>query len=297
MLTALALQSGIAALAFGRLTAAMAALSLAALLIAVRWSIHRPPAGPFRSPLTLSAALLITTAFLIQTFGIFTGAEPRRTGGGAVPVYAVSGRQNGKWVHTDPGVILYPKLEPKPLQAPPPPSSQKAQQQSGRAKPLEIPFSGVYWYFHPPWLEPPPTSVKREGEASAFRFRTADQRPIRMHARQNLGRAINLNCCSRLDVVVRNADPIRRSVEVEVELVDSRDGGATSLGRQPILTKPAFTATGTTEAATERLSFPLAAAALGQFDEFRIAFHLRDSRASRGAQIGIERFILVPRSW
>ena len=110
-----------------------------------------------------------------------------------------------------------------------------------------------------------------------------------MEAHQNLGRLIDLKACSRIDVVVRNADIFVGSLALELVLVNTTEADHPWqwIGQAPITSKPGQ---------QETLSFKLpTSAAIQQFDELTIRFSGARYRATRSAKIAIERFFLVPR--
>ena len=103
------------------------------------------------------------------------------------------------------GVIL---LVDKPDQkvVPPAPVTLKSGFFDPSREPLVIPFSGVYWFLRAPDRLPPATSLIRRGSADELFFRSADRRPLTMEAHQHLGRQVNLDCCSGLDVDLVSLD-------------------------------------------------------------------------------------------
>ena len=103
------------------------------------------------------------------------------------------------------GVIL---LVDKPDQkvVPPAPVTLKSGFFDPSREPLVIPFSGVYWFLRAPDRLPPATSLIRRGSPDELFFRSADRRPLTMEAHQHLGRQVNLDCCSGLDVDLVSLD-------------------------------------------------------------------------------------------
>lgn len=196
------------------------------------------------------------------------------------------------------GVILVAstKMRVTPLVAPVP-SSWRSPLAASPSEPLEIPFDGVYWLYRPPSTRPPERSVTIHGQPDVASFRSPDYHPLIMEARQNLGRAIDLACCSRIRVSVRNADRSPGSVELELKLINTLAEGrpTISLGRER-LTIPVNLKSGKVTPGRAQLKFPIPASpAISRFDEVQIRFHLDARRRFRSAKIAIDRFVLEPR--
>lgn len=159
-----------------------------------------------------------------------------------------------------------------------------------------IPFAGVYWFYRPPDHRPPPSSITVEGSPDLKRYLSLGSEPIRMEARQNLGRMINLDCCMRIDLALRNADSYLGSVEIELVLVNSSERRELSLGRSPLSRRPRGMNRATTPLA-ETMPFLVPPARLiREFDEFRVVFHLGKPRTDRSAKTAVDHFALVPAS-
>lgn len=160
---------------------------------------------------------------------------------------------------------------------------------------LRIPFSGVYWFYRPPDDMPPANSVHMTGSPDLRRYISLGGWPIRMEARQNLGRTIALGCCSRIAVTLSNGDAYRSTVSVELLLVDAGTSGrALSLGPLPVESDrgPRLRAGPPLE---QTLTFILPPARnLDGFDEFRVVFHLARLREDRSPKIAVKDFILIP---
>lgn len=110
-----------------------------------------------------------------------------------------------------------------------------------------------------------------------------------MVASQQLQREVDVACCSRTDVSVRNADAEPYNVMLEMILLHTPPAGnpprrkpQISLGAQPLPGKT--------------LGFPLPATApIPSFDEIRMVFHLTEQRRYRSANVAIDGFALIPR--
>lgn len=159
--------------------------------------------------------------------------------------------------------------------------------------PLGIPFYGVYWLFQQPDRAPDDNAYKTRGTPDQITFRSADRTPLSMEAHQNLGRLIDISACSRIDIMVRNADGYPGSILLELILENTTLPPLhwQSLGVQPVVSRP-----GGGNPMLETLSFKIPThAAILQFDELTIRFHRAPNRSTRSAKVAIDRFFLVPR--
>jgi len=197
------------------------------------------------------------------------------------------------------GIVLWAKQQTlTPLVAPAPVLGNYRLGISRSADPLVVPFSGVYWFFKAPDVRPPKGSREAHGSAELVTTRSTDRRPLSMEAHQNLGALIDLNCCSRIQVAIRNTDRYPETVSLELILTD------TSLPKRPFQslggvmvksTRP-WRLYGDRPAVSETLTFAIPAhSMINRFDEVTIVFRLDPARADFGAKIGIERFVLIPR--
>lgn len=147
--------------------------------------------------------------------------------------------------------------------------------------------------FRWPYQRPPQNSYFQRGTPSALSFSTPDHFPMQMEARQKLAQPISARCCSLLRIAILNADPVPRSVSLELILVD-RDQvnlAPLHLGRAAVTSVPQPKGV-----VTETLDYAFPAAPnLDQFDEIRVIFHRTTGRMDKSARIAIERFVLVPR--
>ena len=126
------------------------------------------------------------------------------------------------------GIVLWAKQQTlTPLVAPAPVLGNYRLGISRSADPLVVPFSGVYWFFKAPDVRPPKGSREAHGSAELVTTRSTDRRPLSMEAHQNLGALIDLNCCSRIQVAIRNTDRYPETVSLELILTD------TSLPKRP----------------------------------------------------------------
>jgi hypothetical protein len=122
-----------------------------------------------------------------------------------------------------------------------------------------------------------------------------------MEAHQKLDTPIELVCCSRIGIVVRNAD--RRQGEIALELwVRNRRSRETDaryyLGTAVIPSSTHWVATrndGEAGLPEEMLECPVPRAMEGlSFDEMAVVVKTAPGMGRMGAQIGIKRFVLEP---
>jgi len=318
---ALSLQAGIIGAFAGHSFAAVLLVGIA--FAAWTWSythsalVFRWPRSP--SSLEARSLMLATLAFLfvigalfpyLQTshgygrFGISVGNHGWLAG--------AAGHHRGQPIHVtnpdksaltasagDTGIVLLPVNQTVTKLVAPTPMQLKSVLTSGRASdPLIIPFNGVYWFFKAPDVQPPKTSRQARASPETVDIRSTDRRPLSIEAHDYLGNLIDLNCCSRIQIAIRNADRYPETVFLELVLVNTTlpSRPSESLGRIMVKSTRPWDIYGkpATESETLDFSIPLRPA-LQRFDEVRIVFRLDRSRADAGAKIAIDHFVLVPR--
>ncbi len=259
------------------------------------------------------AAYALTTIFLLAVLWLVIQSRLNRfvAGGSGIPGKArmvrviAADQSSGEKVkatiafdETHPGVIVFSEKE-KQAVVPPTPRTMHAGESRGRpSDPQSIPFTGAYWLYQSPRERPPSDSYIAWGRPSEMRFRTSDQTPLRMEARQNLGRLVDLACCSMIQLALFSADNYPGSVQVELILVNTAlpGGPSQSLGVFPVTTFVGLGRWNESIARAETLSFRVPAQmSISTFDELRVVFHLDRIREDRSARIAIDRFVLVPR--
>lgn len=196
----------------------------------------------------------------------------------------------------DSGIILIPASETITKLVAPTPVQLTALPASGRTSdPLVIPFNGVYWFFKAPDIQPPRTSRQAYASPDKVEIRSTDRRPLSIEAHDYLGSLIDLNCCSRIQIAIRNADRYPETVSLELVLVNTTlpSRPSESLGVALVKSTHIY---GKPSPASETLNFPIPQRpSLLRFDEVRIVFRLDRARADAGARIAIDHFVLVPR--
>ena len=138
-----------------------------------------------------------------------------------------------------PGVILWPEVKPyATLIAPMPQRSDGLG--TVEARPMSILFSGEYWMFRWPFARPPRTSYFQRGTPAALSFKTTDHRALQMEASYKLEQPIALDCCSSIQIAIRNADRFPNTITLELVLINNEMPGEPSvtLGRELVLSQP-----------------------------------------------------------
>ncbi|MEP7367702.1 MAG: hypothetical protein ABI972_30955 [Acidobacteriota bacterium] len=311
MLVSLCLQLGVAALVGERIAAAAALAAFGCWMFlwgrkrkgwvrtgreAERWPLGVRVAGSVAVSILLCALAVVrysssparaATPGMAATTANPPKAEAPDDDGGRVG--------GGDW----PGVVVYPEVERHAMLLPPLPNLRKDPFHGLKTppKPLSIPFFGAYWYFRKPYTRPPKGSPVMRGTPEKLRFLTWDGQPIRMEARQNLSTFVELSGCSSIQVVVRNADRYYGTVSIRLILVDSVKLMEWDLGEQSVTSKPRPGLGGAEQSLEETLAYGLGGAgALSRFDEFRVIYRMENMRWGRSAKIGIQKFVLIPRT-
>jgi hypothetical protein len=266
--------------------------------------------SPLRVVLPLVLAIVLTAAGLtpylrqIHRFGGIGGPVSRSRRGFSPWKQQGEGREKpsggsaSEFAEAHAGIVLWPKKPTRTTLVAPTPLLGNSLRSS--ANPLVIPFDGVYWFFRAPDVRPPTGSREAHGSPEMVNTRSTDRRALLMEAHQNLGTLINLDCCSTIQVAIRNADRYPESVSLELILTNTRSPGKPSqpLGSIMVKSTAPWKLYGDQPPVAETLSFKVPAkSAIRRFDEVTIVFHLDVDRADFGARIGIDRFVLVPRAF
>jgi hypothetical protein len=274
------------------LSAASFALSLAMVTaLAVIRSGSKPEKPSPMPPSVLSVALTILLAIAFSTASLKfkefasssgpsdTASGPDSVGATALPDPASPGLGYGGF----PGVILRPPRKPKSTTLVVPRLNLSTQSEKV-TRPLTIPFTGEYWMYQPPFVQPPRTSVVREGSPLELSFHTTNGTMLSMEARQELGVPVELSCCGRLDVDISQRGQIAE-LFLKVTLTDTRTKRNLELGVAPVGLN-----------ASETLHYPIPSdSEIKKFDEIRIVYRRRVMGSSRSLSVAVERFQLVPR--
>jgi len=266
-------------------------------------------------PLTMIALAIVITAaglipylphsFRMRGFGVPSSDHARQgfpQGGrrGQPGHEKTSGGSDVADREGDPGIVLWPEKQTlTKLVAPTPAFGTSLLTNHHGAKPLEIPFEGVYWFFKAPDLHPPRRSLQAHGSPELLNIRSTDRRPLLMEAHEHLGSMLDLDCCSRIQIAIRNADHYPETVSLELILINASVPGkpSQSLGRMMVKsTRPWKIYDEPAKPTSETLNFVIPAhSSIRGFDEVKVVFRLDAARADAGPKIAIDRFVLVPR--
>jgi len=198
----------------------------------------------------------------------------------------------------DEGIILWGEKKNYTKLVAPTPVVMNALNTNGNANPLVIPFDGVYWFFKSPDEQPPVGSRQAQTTPDIVEIHSTDRRPLSIEAHDHLANLIELDCCSRVEIAIRNADRYPESVWLELVLVNTTmpHSPSVSLGRVMVNSTRPWNFDKKQPSVDETLSFPIPKRrSLQAFDEVKIVFLLDRTRADDGARIAIDHFVLVPR--
>jgi hypothetical protein len=321
MAVAVALQLGWASASFGRQSAAAAFYALGAAVLTAYgisagvWDRDRRPVLP-RAIMGVAVTLLLTVIItLLGTIMLMGGgSEGSEEAGGAgsnpppnslrpPPPPAPTRKYDPPPIDPArlgppmtvpggfPGVILWPETAPVPMLVEPMPKGDGLSRRSP-SRPFVIPFDGAYWMFRWPFTRPPANSFVRRGTPSEMSFSTPDRWPLNMEAHQRLQRELDLKCCSKVQVVILNADRFPGTVGIELALI--RNGGSPfRLGTAQVNSMPDLSRD-PIPPISETLEFTVPENA-PRFDEFDVVYTRMKLRADKSARIAIQKFVLVPR--
>ena len=320
---AICIQVGAMAATAGYNLAAAIVWGLSTVMLAWSFVAQAPPAvvnASLPKKRISFLALTVVLAFLLTAIGLapfvkLEGLWSAASGGGPVVralLYAIFGAKavqppappqptearNGNGTGTYKGVILSPE-EPRAIMLAPPPMEMPA----GffvptKDNPLRVPFRGVYWFFKSPDTRPPEHSYKLKGSPEKMGMHSSDAYPLLMEAHQDLSLPINVDCCSRIQVAVRNADRHPGTVSLELRLRNRNLPGKPSvfLGRAMVTSKLPDDAPDDAPPVEEILNFKVPQTApIRQFNEMTISFRLDSRRAGASARIAIDRFVFLAR--
>lgn len=193
-------------------------------------------------------------------------------------------------------VILWPK-PPKAVRMVTPPTLTRSADVVQPAKPLVIPFDGVYWYLRSPAKVPGRNAHTAHGSPTKVAIHSADWHPLVMEAHQLLASPIDAACCRELDLSILNADNRPGAIRIAIVLIDSSSQHAKTedLGPRPVRSSmpPEFSLN--RPPTREVLKYPMPRdSEMRQFDEIEVIFLPSRERSLGGAQIAIRSFRLLP---
>ena len=290
--------------------------ALAALIIGWRATKPGPSGHPARGLITIFVAFVLTSGALVWRVIVpgddgFLGypVDPaiaaslytlQKTFGGASPVpYVPNMPAVAKGGDADVqvkgmahrGIYLWPDVKKETTLVPPLPMLGPRAFGKHRQTALTIPFYGAYWFFRPPYLQPPVGSLEVHGSPLLRQFLSNDRSPLWEEAHQSLQTAFDLSCCSRIDVDISNGDRQAELIEIGLTLVDTSQLPHVRqlLGVRRLASKPV----GSAAAETLRFHIPQKAR-IRRMTELVVRFRLVWPRVAESAQVAIERFRLVP---
>ena len=243
-------------------------------------------------------ALWVATAIMFTAGGLTrylreVSATDVHAGGEKIPI-----RLNGDSPSYK-GVILFEERRPEKLAVPPPATFLSRQTLSrAESQPFNIPFDGVYWFYQPPDRQPREDSLRKRGSPAELSFLSNDGRRLLMEARQNLGRLVDVDCCSEILLTITNAETDSTVVALELSLANTTISGTPvlALGDAKAADQLAAGPHNNRKSAQETLAYRIPASpTIRQFDELIVAFHRAEPITIRSTKVAIHQFVLVPR--
>ncbi|HEY3744363.1 MAG TPA: hypothetical protein VGL53_31180 [Bryobacteraceae bacterium] len=312
-----AIEGAIVATGIERIRPAIPIVAAATLIVAWHATKSGRSGHPSRGLVTLFAALVLTCGALVRRVGIAPGdglfgnpvdpaisaslyALQKSFGGGPATPFApnkmeASDRKGDENVNVPGmphrGIILWPDVK-KETTLVPPLLTLGRKALKNRKQTLTIPFYGAYWFYRPPYLQPPFDSLVLHGSPAIHSFLSNDGSPLTEEAHQDLQTNLDLSWCSRIELDVQNADHRPELLDIELLIVDRTHWKDTqSLGRMPLASRPRETAV------PETILYPMSPTARAKnIVEFIVRFHLLPPRGQESAQVELERFRLVPKA-
>lgn len=282
-LAAFVILSGVAAkiwhwplLSASFLVAGTAIITALSLLSGAATQARAPKAPP--SAFAILLTILLATTLTVGVFQVRSGDASGEDGHNAPQESATRIYNSGSAKEIFPGVVLKTDVKEQPAIAP----HVYLTQSRVTPQPQWIEFSGEYWMLRPSYAVPPPDALVSRTSPLNLIYRTTDAGPMKMEARQKLERPIDLACCSRLQVMIKDADHRAGMIALELILLDR--ARTLSLGTRVINSE-----------LHQTLDFPVPRGSLMRsFDQIEVVFHRDPARIDRSANISIERFVLLP---
>ena len=253
----------------------------------------------FRAALVGAVAILLTSVLLAPSLsGGYFGARSRAylgMHGSANPIRKIAAKAPDTSYR---GIILW-TVPPKKKELVLPLPRANSFSPGRIARPLIIPFDGVYWYFKKPDTQPHHDAHVVHGDPMRVDIHSTDWHPLIMEAHQRLGTRLPLTCCSDLEVTIKNGDNRPGNIAIGVILTDSSSPGRPCeyLGRKVVVSSEAGHVSLNRSPVSEMLTFAIPAhARVRDFDEITVVFLPARERSLGGEQIAVLRFALIP-SW
>jgi hypothetical protein len=295
---------------------ALAGLSLAMGAATITVFAQKSHAAEFQRPPNLPRSVLGLMLTMVLAIGLTVGGMLPRFGGHGFGAAGDGGPASAPAVATNEppgqlppdiprgpadsgffGVILWPEVKPYATLIEPMPQTRGGLGTAIPQRPWSIPFSGEYWMYRWPYAHPPQNSYFQRGNPADLSFSTTDHRPLQMEARHKLDQAVSVDCCSAIQIEVRNADRFAGTTALELYLIDRQSPRQFQMwvGFERLKSQPGISGDNIVPV-RETLNFPMPAhRPIQQFDEFKLVFSRTANREDRSAKIAIERFVLIPR--
>ena len=294
------MQGGVVFLGTGHLWSGTALITAAVMLFLVR---HRFAEGKVRRRRRFSRFSLVQTAavfFLISTaltpylqeaYGLRWLASHVAT-----PTDVARPAAKSAFGSHYSGVILTLPPKPRPRFFPPI-AADRVSFSGALAKPVTIPFDGVYWYFKQPDTRPSSEAHIQRGDPIKTNIRSTDYRKLEMEAHQMLLSPISGDCCRAMRVDLLNGDdrpgPIR--IELLLRNTSTKPSSSVLLGSIAIPSSRLDHIPMNRPPVPESLRFQMPATAHGRrFDEITVVIQPSAGRALGGSKIAIQNFVLIP---
>jgi len=299
-ITVVMMQLGLASLVTGHRWSSTALISAGVMLFLVR---HPFVQGKARSRRKFSRFSLLQTAavfFLISTAltPYLQKAYGLRSLASLLAVRAPLVRPAAKSAmgsHYS-GVILTLPAKPHP-RIEPPAASDEPSFSKLLARPVIIPFDGVYWYFKQPDTRPASDARIQQGDPIKANVRSTDYRALAMEAHQTLLNPISGDCCRAMRIDLLNGDDRPSPIRIELRLRDTlgKPSSWLLLGSITIPSSQLQQIALNRPPVPESLRFQMPAKAHGRrFDEITVIVKPSSDRALAGSKIAIQNFVLVP---
>jgi hypothetical protein len=272
------IEISLAGTAAGATAVAIALVAAGVAIIAWHVAANRRPHKTNATYRLLSAAATVVLAFSLLAGGL--GHGEGAGGDGHDTTVRLDGGTGGKYW----GVVLLTDVPP-PLKQFTSPDPDRMALGEGMRIPLRIRFDGVYWFFRPPDLQPPSDATVIHGSPDETTFRSTDSTPLLVEAHQKLAARLDLRCCNRINVRVRNADKFPGTVSLELFLLDSSVSADAwiSLGEVSLDSRPVV-----------EYRIP-EEPRIANFDEVAFRFHLESTRDTQSPKIAIQDLVMIPR--
>jgi hypothetical protein len=294
------MQAGVAFLGTGQSWSGTALISAGVMLFLVRHPFvegkvkSRRRFSRFSLLQTATVFFLISTAltpYLQQAYGLRWLAARF-----AIPARVAKPTIKSAFGSHYSGVIL--TLPPKPHpRIVPPAASDIANFSSALARPVIVPFDGVYWYFKQPDTRPSADAHIQRGDPIKTNIRSTDYRKLAMEAHQMLVTPISGDCCRAIRIDLLNGDDRPGLIRIELLLRDTsaKPSSSVLLGSIAIPSSQLQHIPLNRQPVPESLRFQMPAQAHGRrFDEITVVIQPSSDRALGGSKIAIQNFVLVP---